>query len=124
MRHMLSVTAAAILLASFVPHTASDAANLVQPDAVESGRTLAVFLCSTCHNTDPNQKSPAALINPAPSFAAIANDASSTPVSLRKFLDTTHGDVSKQPMQMPQLMLTDGQKDAAVAYIMSLRSAQ
>ncbi len=113
----------AALLASFIPTVAYEAANPVQSAAVESGHKLALFLCSTCHEVDPHQEFPPALINPAPSFASIAHDESSTRVSLRKFLDTTHGDVTKLPLQMPDLMISDAQKDDAVAYILSLRNA-
>lgn len=114
--------ATAILSAAFIPAPAWEAPNLVPSDAVESGHKLALYLCSTCHDVDPNQEFPPALINPAPSFASIANNANSTRVSLRRFLNTTHGDVTKLPMQMPDVMLTESQKDAAVAYIMSLRT--
>ena len=115
--------ATVISLSSFVPGSAREASNLVQSSPAESGHNLALFLCSTCHDVDPNQEFPPGLINPAPSFRSIANQSGSTRASLRKFLDTTHGDVAKLPLRMPDLKLTDAQKDAAVAYIMSLRNA-
>ena len=122
MRLTLLAGMTAVSFASFIPGTSWEAPNLVQSDAVESGHKLALYLCSTCHDVDPNQEFPPALINPAPSFASIANNANSTRASLRKFLNTTHGDVAKLPIQMPDVMLTESQKDAAVAYIMSLRN--
>ena len=123
MRLNLFAGATALLLASLFSGPAWEAPRPAQSGAAESGHKLALFLYSTCHEVDPNQEFPPALINPAPSFASIANNPGSTRASLRTFLNTTHGDVSKLPLQMPDLMITDAQKDDAVAYIMSLRKA-
>lgn len=101
MRLTSVASAAAILSAAFIPGTAWEASYLAQSDAVESGHKLALFLCSTCHTVDLNQEFAAALINPAPSFTSIANGVGSTRASLRQFLNTTHGDVTKLPCKCP-----------------------
>lgn len=122
MRFTLLAGAIAVPLTWLVPASAREPSDLADSSIVESGHNLALYLCSTCHEVDPTRGSPPALINPAPSFYAIANAVPSTTASLRKFLDTTHGDVTKRPLQMPDVKITDAQKDAAVAYIMSLRN--
>lgn len=83
-----------------------------------------LYLCSTCHDVSSNQKSPPALINPGPSFAAIANRRDTSRETLRLFLDNQHGDISAFPIKMPDLILTDAQKEEAIAYILSLRKAE
>jgi mono/diheme cytochrome c family protein len=121
-RQTLLAAATAVSLASFIPAQPGRQRTSLSHNAAEIGHKLALFVCSTCHEVDPNQEFLPALINPAPSFATIAHDVKSTRISLRKFLDTPHGDFSKLPMQMPDMMLTD-QRTLPFAYIMSLRNA-
>ena len=121
MRPMILLGTTAVSLMMLAAQTAWEAPRLIESDSVAAGHKVALYLCSTCHEVDPNQQFPPALINPAPEFAAIANRFGTSPASLHQFLATTHGDPSELPFQMPDLMLTDAQKDAAIAYIMSLR---
>ena len=39
-----------------------------------------------------------------------------------KFLATTHGGMASLPLKMPDLMLTEAQKESAAAYVWSLRA--
>lgn len=103
---------------------AADAPEARETLAVQMGRTLALRLCSTCHDVASNQDFPPALNKPGPSFAAIANRRDTSRETLRLFLDNLHGDISVFPIKMPDLMLTDAQKEQAVAYIISLRKAE
>jgi mono/diheme cytochrome c family protein len=112
-------TTAALLI--FISQAAMGAPRQNDPAAVEAGRTLGQRLCSTCHAVPSDAEFPPALIHPAPSFAAIANRPSTTRESLSKFLASRHGDISVDPPNMPDLMLTDSQKAAAIAYILSLK---
>ena len=121
MRPRMLVGAITISLVCFGSQTAWEAPKPTDSNPVEAGHKLALYLCSTCHVVDPNQEFPPALINPVPSFEMIANRPRTTAQSLHRFLATTHGDISVFPKAMPDLMLTEAQKDAAVAYIMSLR---
>ena len=115
---------AVVSLMMFGAQTAWGAAASIQADSIEAGHKLANYLCSTCHSVDPNQEFPPALINPAPSFASIANRSGTAPSSLRHFLATTHGDPSQLPFKMPNLTLTNAQRESAIAYIMSLRKKE
>ncbi len=124
MRPMILLGMTVMWLAMFAAQSAWEAPRLIASDSVEAGHTLALYLCSTCHSVDPKQEFPPALVNPAPAFAEIANRSATTPASLRRFLGTTHGDPSQLPFKMPNLMLTGAQKDAAIAYIMSLRKRE
>jgi mono/diheme cytochrome c family protein len=120
------------LAAVVISVSASEAQSLAAADvpevretlAVQMGRALALRLCSTCHDVSSNQDFPPALSKPGPSFAAIANRRDTSRETLRLFLDNLHGDISVFPMKMPDLMLTDAQKEQAVAYIISLRKAE
>jgi cytochrome c len=122
MRSMILGGAVMIALNVSIPETALEAPRLIAVDPVESGHRLAMNLCSTCHDVSPDQEFPPALINPAPGFATIANRPGTSGESLRKFLATTHGDMASLPIKMPDLMLTDTQKEVAIAYILSLRT--
>ena len=124
MRRIMLAGVIAITMASFVSQTAWEAPKQIEGNSVEAGHKLALYLCSTCHAVDPKQEFSPALINPAPSFLEISNRPGTTTESLQRFLAARHGhgDISMFPAVMPDLMLTDMQKDTAVAYIMSLRN--
>ena len=94
-----------------------------QPPAAEeinSGRSLALKLCTPCHVVSPDQPYPPILQRPGPSFSAIANRPTTTGDSLRRFMRTTHTTISR-PYDMPSLELTDHQMEQIIGYIMSLR---
>jgi mono/diheme cytochrome c family protein len=70
-----------------------------------SGRRLAEATCFHCHGVANN---------PAPAFSAIAAMPSTTARSLSVFLRSSHP-------TMPNLMLSDAERDDLIAYILSLR---
>lgn len=80
-------------------------------DAFE-GRVLARDLCADCHRIERGEQTGSR--SGAPSFQAVADDASITALSLRVFLRTSH-----QPM--PDLLLTEAETDHLIAYILSLK---
>jgi mono/diheme cytochrome c family protein len=123
---VIALTAAGLVSGSAEVQSlsAADAPGGRETLAVQMGRTLALRLCSNCHDPSPNQESPPALINSGPSFATIANRRDTSHQTLRLFLDSRHGDISVFPITMPDLMLTDAQKEQAIAYILSLRKAE
>jgi mono/diheme cytochrome c family protein len=98
---------AAILLAgSFSRLAAQDIGDIAV------GRQLAETWCSTCHVVGPTRQSGAS--TGAPTFAAIARMKSTTPLSLRAFLQTPHS-------RMPDLNLSRDEIDDLAAYLLSLR---
>jgi mono/diheme cytochrome c family protein len=79
--------------------------------ALADGRHLAEAWCTTCHAIDSKA---AGTANTAPDFAAIANQPSTTELSLKVFLRSSH-------QNMPNLLLKPEQADNLVAYILSLK---
>ena len=79
----------------------------------DDGRRLSAVWCSECHQTSADAQT---LANDAvPSFWAIAAMPSTTSMSIRAFLSTSH-------KVMPDFKLTDGEIDDLGAYILSLRA--
>ena len=78
--------------------------------SVESGRRLAIDWCSGCHVVEPASDARGWLAD----FAAIANVPSTTAVSLKVFLQTSH-------KNMPNFILQPEEADNIVAYILSLK---
>jgi mono/diheme cytochrome c family protein len=81
---------------------------------VKKGAALAQVSCAQCHATRAGQyRSP----NPmAPNFSSIATTLGMTDRALRVWLQSSHP-------TMPNLVLTNDERDDVVAYIMSLRTA-
>ena len=77
---------------------------------IAAGRRIAEQWCSACHKVDA-----ASTGGLAPSFPEVANLASTTALSLKVFLRTSH-------TKMPNVQLTQVQIDTVVAYILSLKS--
>jgi mono/diheme cytochrome c family protein len=77
-----------------------------------AGQNLAETWCSTCHVVAPRPQRGAS--TGAPTFTAIARMKSTTPLSLRAFLQTPHS-------LMPDLHLSRDEIDDLTAYILSLR---
>jgi len=102
----LSRLAAALglTLAALQPLAAQNA-----PGPVEAGRRLASHWCSGCHAVEPNT---VGLF--AAGFAEIAKVPSTTALSLKVFLRTSH-------RNMPNFILQPDEADDIVAYIMSLK---
>jgi mono/diheme cytochrome c family protein len=74
------------------------------------GLIFAERICAECHAVKAGQKVPAT----APTFKAIANTPGMTAMALTIFFRTPHRD-------MPNLVLTDDDRDDVIAYILSLR---
>jgi mono/diheme cytochrome c family protein len=106
------VTAAVVVLAALLfirLHNASAATLL--PDSASPGHRLADAWCKQCHAIDAGT---AGASNPAPDFAAIASQPSTTALSLKVFLKTSH-------RSMPNLVIAPDQADDLVDYILSLK---
>ena len=93
----------------FVRRSASGATP--DTDSVDAGRKLADAWCTVCHNIEKNT---AGTSNPAPDFAAIANQPATTALSVKVFLQTSHP-------TMPNLVLAPAQIDDLASYIVSLK---
>ena len=100
---LLALAATLVHLFSLGASTASD---------VTAGRSLAERWCSSCHVVDPTQQRGTSI--GAPPFSAIAQMSSTTAMSLRAFLTTSHP-------PMPDLHLTRDEIDDVSAYILSLK---
>jgi mono/diheme cytochrome c family protein len=97
------VVGLAAMLSHLQPTSAQHAGN------AEAGRALAVAWCAECHRVEAKSYGvfEADLI-------AVANLPSTTALSLRVFLQTSH-------KEMPNFALTPTQTDDIIAYILSLR---
>jgi len=80
-------------------------------DSVTAGHKLAEAWCRSCHAIDANG---ARAESTAPDFVAVANLPSTTELSLKVFLQSSHPN-------MPNLMLTPEQSGDVVNYILSLK---
>jgi len=78
-----------------------------------AGRIFAERECGDCHDT--SRDGTAYPLNAAPAFIDVADQRSTTALSLRVFLRSTHRD-------MPDLMLTQQEQDDVIAYVLSLRA--
>ena len=76
-----------------------------------AGRSLAVRWCMACHVVEPEQSK---ATDSAPSFRAIAARPDTTARSLDRYLSAGH-------TLMPDFLLSSQERDALVAYILSLR---
>jgi cytochrome c len=87
--------------------------SAAEPGNIAVGQRLARHWCSDCHQVDVQRrhvKRPSA----APSFLEIANEPSTTPLSLRVFFRSNH-------KNMPSFHISRTQADDLVAYILSLK---
>lgn len=75
------------------------------------GGRLAVRWCMACHVVEPN---PPRATDAAPSFAAIAARPDTTAASLDRYLSKGH-------TLMPDFSLSVAERNALIAYILSLR---
>jgi mono/diheme cytochrome c family protein len=76
-----------------------------------AGRRLAAAWCAECHSLGPGASGEGKV---GPAFAAIAKMPSTTALSLRVFLRSSH-------KAMPNLMIERQDADDIVAYILSLK---
>lgn len=112
--------AAALLCALCTPRTS--AADVPKMPDVARGEHIARLVCSACHVVATDQEFPPLLEHATPAFAEIANRPGVSAESLQRFVTTTHWDVDKLPMSMPNPMLTKSQAQAVARYILSLRN--
>src|SRR6185437_2444271 len=96
LRPYVWLVAAILLAASPCPLAAQEIGN------VATGKRLAETWCSSCHIVTPTAPSGAA--TGVPPFAAVARMSSTTPMSLRAFLQTPHA-------RMPDLHLSRDEAD-------------
>jgi mono/diheme cytochrome c family protein len=76
-----------------------------------AGRNLAARWCMACHVVEPSQSR---ATDNAPTFRAIPARPGTTAASLDRYLSTGH-------TLMPDFSLSSQERDALVAYILSLR---
>jgi cytochrome c len=81
----------------------------ILPGDVESGRALAKAWCTGCHRVEPGTFGLFAA-----DFAEVAKLPSTTALSLKVFLQTSHKD-------MPNFTLMPAEADDIIAYILSLK---
>jgi mono/diheme cytochrome c family protein len=112
--------AVAVLCALCTPR--SSAAGVPRTPELARGEHVARLVCSACHVVATDQEFPPLLKEATPAFAEIANRPGVTAGSLQRFITTTHWDVDKLPMSMPNPMLTKSQAEAVSRYILSLRN--
>jgi cytochrome c len=100
--------------AALVPGGFSPAAADVLPPGAGDGSTghrLASEWCRDCHAIEPSAVWTG---KPAPDFVAVANMPSTTELSLKVFLTTSH-------KTMPNFIIKQRDADDLVAYILSLK---
>jgi mono/diheme cytochrome c family protein len=88
---------------------ARDAAAAQDQQLVRQGQLLAQSLCADCHSFGGNKRSDRL----SPDFAEVGALPSTTALSLRVFLRSSHA-------TMPDIILEPGQIDAISAYILDL----
>ncbi|HUL46569.1 MAG TPA: c-type cytochrome [Steroidobacteraceae bacterium] len=108
-----------VLCALCTPRTS--AADVPKAPDVARGEHIARLVCSACHVVAVDQEFPPLLNQATPAFAEIANRPGVTAESLQRFITTTHWDVDKLPMSMPNPMLDKSEVQAVTRYILSLR---
>lgn len=111
--------AAALLCALCTPR--SSAAGVPTTPELARGEHIARLVCSACHVVATDQEFPPLLRQATPAFAEIANRPGVTAESLQRFVTTTHWDVDRLPMSMPNPMLSRAEAQAVSRYILSLR---
>ncbi|MBX9646441.1 MAG: cytochrome c [Xanthobacteraceae bacterium] len=90
-------------------HNASGAT--LPSDSASAGHRLAEAWCRECHAIDATT---VGTRGGPPDFVAVANRASTTALSLKVFLKTSH-------QRMPNLIITPDQADDLTNYILSLK---
>lgn len=79
---------------------------------IAAGRQLVERWCGNCHVAGPDESRGSS--TGAPTFTAIAQMKTTTPLGLQAFLQTPHA-------RMPDLHLTRNEIDDIVGYVLSLR---
>jgi mono/diheme cytochrome c family protein len=110
---MLARIFAATVMVAIVTAFSAHAQDLGGSDDVRAGRELAITTCSECHVVVPRRWTPRHVGGP-PDFVDIAATPGMTATALFVFLYTPHP-------TMPDLVLSDGDSNDAIAYILSLK---
>jgi mono/diheme cytochrome c family protein len=105
----------------FTSHLSPGQQSPAAGDAAE-GRRLAESLCGPCHVVASDQAAAPILKGPLrpPSFVAILQKREVDGTYLRAFITVEHVN-AKPPVVMPNLQLTDNEREAIVDYMLSLR---
>ena len=111
--------AAALLCALCTPR--SSAAGVPTTPELARGEHIARLVCSGCHVVAADQEFPPPLRHSTPAFTEIANRPGVTAERLQRLVTTTHWDVDKLPMSMPNPMLSKPEAQAVARYILGLR---
>jgi cytochrome c len=82
--------------------------------SASDGHRLAEAWCKDCHAIDATTAGTVGAASAAPAFAAIANQPSTTELSLKVFLRSSH-------RSMPNLVIAPDQADGLANYILSLK---
>ena len=93
----------------FIRHNAGG--TTLPLDSAAAGHRLADGWCKECHSIET---ATAGAANAAPDFAEIANRPSTTALSLKVFLRTSHP-------SMPNIVIAPAETDDLVIYILSLK---
>jgi mono/diheme cytochrome c family protein len=101
-----------LLLAALFGLLALPALAQVPSGDPEAGHAIAKTWCANCHSVEPGAAMQSA--DGVPSFPAVANQTSTTVMSLQAFLQTPHA-------RMPNFQLSHRQIEDVVAYIMTLK---
>ena len=99
------------LAALFLIRLHNAGGDIVSSDSAGAGHRLADAWCQQCHAIEATTPGSA---NAAPDFLKIANQPSTTALSLKVFLQTSH-------RNMPNLVIAPDQADDLVNYILSLK---
>jgi mono/diheme cytochrome c family protein len=97
-----------LLIAAFLALPVSALGQPLAGDPLK-GRQTATAICAPCHQTDGRPPDGA-----APTFLDVANRPSTTALSLKVFLRTSHN-------EMPNLIISDADTDDLIAYILDLK---
>lgn len=111
MRHQFCRPALPLILSLLSVGAAHGAQPAELAGDVDAGHALARAWCHSCHIVE---QSSFGISNGAPPFAAVARLPSTTSLSLRVFLQTSH-------KPMPDLQMSNEQIADVTAYILSLR---
>lgn len=108
--HILIAAAVALAALLFIRmHNASGAP--LPSESISAGHHLAEAWCSNCHAIEATT---AGAKGRGPDFVTIANRVSTTGLSLKVFMKTSHH-------RMPNLIITPAQADDLTNYILSLK---
>jgi mono/diheme cytochrome c family protein len=99
------------VIVSFLMASLARSEALAQQVSIREGHRIAMDLCVRCHRIGPNARD---VRRYPPDFAAVADTPTTSPLALRVFLQTPHGD-------MPRYQLSDQEIAAIGDYILSLR---